>query len=200
MPDAFHDKNPFKIFTSVFSLQEMILQQLCQNSHRSNFILNFKRLDKFFRFNLWKKQEDKTADYEVLFTVCVLNTIVLTKKSSAISDPAFSRLKFLISYLRPYLIRLSRLLKLSVESHESLLYRHVSAIFVTHTYQRVAYSAIPGLAKFKHLKLVPYYFFNFRRPNPRNPTMPAPKRSIMTSSGIGTRLIVKMLKLKAFAS
>ncbi len=43
------------------------------------------------------------------------------KKSSVISDPAFFCLEFLISWLRPYLIRLSRSLKLSVESHESLL-------------------------------------------------------------------------------
>ena len=28
-----------------------------------------------------EKQEDKTADYEMLFTVCVLNTLFLTKKS-----------------------------------------------------------------------------------------------------------------------
>ena len=34
---------------------------------------------------------------------------------------------------------------------------------------------------------------------PINPTMPAPNRSIMTSSGIGNRLRVKMLKLKASA-
>jgi hypothetical protein len=59
----------------------MILQQLCQNSRYQKFILKFKWLDKFYDLNCGKKQEDKTADYEMLFTVCVLNTLVPTTKS-----------------------------------------------------------------------------------------------------------------------
>jgi hypothetical protein len=47
--------------------------------------------------------------------------------------------------------------------------------------------------------LISYYFFDFRLPNPINPTMPATKRRIMTSSGIGIRLIAKMLRVKASA-
>jgi hypothetical protein len=87
MPDAYHDKNPFNIYTSESSISKlyfylllflmvrhcgkffsiffctlsaranpselllkMILQQLCQNSCRRNFILEFKWLDKFLGF------------------------------------------------------------------------------------------------------------------------------------------------------
>lgn len=49
------------------------------------------------------------------------------------------------------------------------------------------------------LELVPDYFFTFRLPNAINPTMPAPNKSITTSSEIGSRFIAKMLKLKASA-
>lgn len=59
---------------------------------------------------------------------------------------------------------------------------------------------IPGLVNYYHLKLGPYFFFDFRLPNPINPTMPVPKRSMMTSSGIGNPFVVKILKLKAPAS
>jgi hypothetical protein len=47
--------------------------------------------------------------------------------------------------------------------------------------------------------LISYYLFDFRLLNPINPTMPATKRRIMTSSGIGIRLIAKILRLKASA-
>ncbi len=47
---------------------------------------------------------------------------------------------------------------------------------------------------------MPCYFLSFLLHNPMKPTMPAPKRSIMTSPGIGIRLIVRKLKLKASAS
>jgi hypothetical protein len=62
-------------------LLDMILQQLCQNSCGGNFVLKFEWLDKLSGFKWWKKQEDKTVDYGMLFIVCVINTIVPTKKS-----------------------------------------------------------------------------------------------------------------------
>jgi hypothetical protein len=121
------------------------------------------------------------------------------KKSRAISDPAFSHFKFLISYLKDVFDPLESSLNLSMESHEPLFKRYVLAIFVTHTNQLFVYSTIPQLSNILHLKLVPYYFFNFRLPNPINPTMPAPSRSIITSSEIGNEFVAKMLKLKASA-
>ena len=44
-------------------------------------MFQFKQLDDFLGFKLRKQQEGGTADYEMSFTVYVLNTLVQRKKS-----------------------------------------------------------------------------------------------------------------------
>ena len=69
-------------------------------------------------------------------------------KSKKKAEPFLTLLFPALSFLYPIqglINSLEPLPKLSVESYESLLYRHVLAISVTHPYPLIVYSEIPRL-------------------------------------------------------